>query len=210
MKRRDFFKLSLAASTAVIASPSEQVRVKKPIDTREVSKIAFAQKRPLITYSDRPPLLETPREAFTTAITPNNELFVRWHMSNIPTHFDLDTYYIQVHGEVKNRLYLTVDALKKDFQALGMQEAFEASADFRGMTGKKDLMIDDILHKAFIKVDEQGSEAAATTAIMMVGTGAPGGDPASLKEMIVNRPFIFFIKDLKSGQILFMGIVQKP
>ncbi len=102
-----------------------------------------------------------------------------------------------------------VYALKKDFQALGMQEAFEGSADFSGITGKKDLIIDDILHKAFIKVDEQGSEAAAATVVMIGVTGAPG-DPSPVKEMVINRPFIFFIKDLKSGQILFMGVVQKP
>ncbi len=131
MKRRDFFKLSIATSTALMAESLPKMQTKKPIDNREVSTVAFPQKRPLITYSDRPPLLETPREVFTTAITPNNELFVRWHMSNIPTHFDLESYYIHVHGEVKERLYLTVDALKKEFEAVEVTATMQCGGNSR-------------------------------------------------------------------------------
>jgi len=168
VKRRDFFKLSIAASTAVVAGSTPQT--KKPIDTREVSSIAFAQKRPLITYSDRPPLLETPREVFTTAITPNNELFVRWHMSNIPTHFDMDTYYIHVHGEVKNRLYLTVDALKKEFESIEVTVAMQCGGNSRsafsptthgiqwgsgamGCSIYKGVRLKDVLAKAGLEAD---------------------------------------------------------
>jgi len=131
MQRREFFKVSVAASTALLTTQNLEALTTKPIDTKEVSSVAFIEKRPLITHSDRPPLLETPREVFTTAITPNNELFVRWHMVKIPTHFDLKTYYIHVHGEVKNRLYLTVDALKKDFEAVEVTVTMQCGGNSR-------------------------------------------------------------------------------
>ncbi len=98
-------------------------------------------------------------------------------------------------------------ALKSLFMALGMQRCFnENEADFSGMTEKMGLYIASIVHKAFIKVDEQGSEAAAATAVIE----AASGNIETTKQMIVNRPFLFFIKDDLSGQILFMGAIHKP
>ena len=129
MQRRDFFKLSLA--TCAVSLSASQAVTKQPIDNREISKISFPEKRPLITYSDRPPLLETPRDAFTKAITPNDEFFVRWHMPKIPTHINMDTYYIHVHGEVKERLYLTVEKLKKDFEAVEITAVLQCGGNSR-------------------------------------------------------------------------------
>lgn len=101
--------------------------------------------------------------------------------------------------------------LKEPFQKLGMIDAFDANvADFSDMTGKRDLLISDILHKAFIKVDENGSEAAAATAVIMDVTSIGPIDTPPPVEMFVTRPFIFFIKDDMSGQILFMGLVKEP
>jgi len=131
MQRRDFFKLSLVASSTLLTASSTEVKTRKPIDTQEVSNVAFIEKRPLITYSDRPPLLETPRDAFTTAITPNNELFVRWHMPHIPTHIDMNTYYIHVHGEVNDRLYLRVENLKKDFEQVEVTVVMQCGGNSR-------------------------------------------------------------------------------
>ena len=131
MQRRDFFKLSLIASSSLVCARSQEFETRKPIDTQRVSDVAFIEKRPLITYSDRPPLLETPRDAFTTAITPNNELFVRWHMPHIPTHIDLSSYYIHVHGEVKKRLYLTIESLKKDFEQVEITVAMQCGGNSR-------------------------------------------------------------------------------
>jgi len=130
MKRRDFFRVSLAASALTLSS-STLATTTQPNNKRQVSEPAFFEKRPLIIYSDRPPLLETPRDAFTRAITPNDEFFVRWHMPNIPTHIDMKTYYIHVHGEVKNRLYLTVDALKKDFEPLELTAVLQCGGNSR-------------------------------------------------------------------------------
>ena len=100
MKRRDFFKTS-AAVASVAALGTNAKAAGQPIDNREVAKIAFPQKRPLITYSDRPPLLETPRDVFTSRITPNDQFFVRWHMPEIPTHIDLNTFRLKVNGAVE-------------------------------------------------------------------------------------------------------------
>ena len=97
--------------------------------------------------------------------------------------------------------------LSKHFIALGMVDAFDNGADFSGMTGDNDLMIKSILHKAFIKVDETGTEAAAATAVVAKITFI--GGPRDPIEMLINRPFIFFIKDVKSGQVLFMGVVKE-
>lgn len=90
---------------------------------------------------------------------------------------------------------------------MGMPAAFDRNAaDFSGMTGQKDLFIGNVIHKAFVAVDEEGTEAAAATAVVMEAAGAPFFDLT----LIVDRPFIFLIRDLESGQILFIGRVMNP
>jgi serpin B len=97
--------------------------------------------------------------------------------------------------------------LARQLENMGMKDAFNRDfADFSGMTGGKDLFISDVVHKAFIAVDEDGTEAAAATAVIMAVTSAPMFDT----NLIVDRPFIFAIRDLQSGQILFMGGVVNP
>lgn len=91
--------------------------------------------------------------------------------------------------------------------ALGMPDAFDPNrADFSGMTGSRDLYISDVIHKAFVAVDEKGTEAAAATAVIMQLAMAPLSDIT----LTIDRPFIFFIRDTASGQILFMGRVLNP
>jgi DMSO/TMAO reductase YedYZ molybdopterin-dependent catalytic subunit len=116
MKRRDFFKVSLAASAAVMGTSLSAGVTTQPIDNRKVSNVAFPEKKPLITYSDRPPLLETPRSAFTQAITPNDEFFVRWHLPEIPTYIDPEKFSIKIDGLVKNELNISLNELKRDFE----------------------------------------------------------------------------------------------
>ncbi|HNO83579.1 MAG TPA: serpin family protein [Anaerolineales bacterium] len=95
------------------------------------------------------------------------------------------------------------DALIK----LGMVNAFDRGlADFSGMTGEKDLFIGDVIHKAFVAVDEEGTEAAAATAVVMEATGAPVQDII----FIADKPFLFIIRDTVNGQILFVGRVLNP
>jgi len=90
--------------------------------------------------------------------------------------------------------------------AMGMPDAFSGSADFSGMTGDRSLSIDAVLHKAFVAVDEKGTEAAAATAVIMKESAMPLSDAS----LIIDRPFLFVIRDLPSGQILFVGRVLNP
>jgi len=89
---------------------------------------------------------------------------------------------------------------------MGMPAAFSAQADFSGMNGTRDLAITDILHKAFVSVDEAGTEAAAATAVIIGETAMPG-EPV---EVTVDRPFVFLIRDIKTDSILFIGRVMNP
>ena len=116
MKRRDFFKASIAASAVIVGSSLSAGTTHQPNDKRKISKFAFPEKRPMITHSDRPPLLEAPRSVFTQSITPNDEFFVRWHLPDIPTHLDPDKYTIKIDGLVDRELNITLNELKHDFE----------------------------------------------------------------------------------------------
>ena len=98
-------------------------------------------------------------------------------------------------------------SLKDALAAMGMPVAFTDNADFSGMTGKRELFISDVLHKAFVSVDETGTEAAAATAVIVGVTSAPVEPPV---EFNVDRPFIFLIRDIPTGEILFVGRVLNP
>ncbi|OGO15135.1 MAG: hypothetical protein A2Z14_18110 [Chloroflexi bacterium RBG_16_48_8] len=88
---------------------------------------------------------------------------------------------------------------------MGMPSAFGAEADFSGINGNKNLAIKDVVHKSFISVDERGTEAAAATAVIMVESAM---EPAVT--MTVDRPFIFMIREVETGAILFLGRVMDP
>ncbi len=112
------------------------------------------------------------------------------------------------------RLYLprfefsSAASVKQALQALGMQVAFEDEADFSGITGARDLKISDVIHKAFISCTEKGTEAAAATGITFAETSAMlPEEPVDLR---FDRPFLFAIYDIPSGQILFLGRVNDP
>ncbi len=98
-------------------------------------------------------------------------------------------------------------SLKKTLSAVGMPDAFDrVRADFSRMTGRRDLMIDKVLHQAKIEVNEQGTEAAGATAVIMVPRGVARRPPA----FRADRPFLFLIRDERTGSILFMGRVVDP
>lgn len=98
-------------------------------------------------------------------------------------------------------------ALASVLQALGMTDAFDGTlADFDPMTGKaNDFFISAVLHQAFIAVDEEGTEAAAATAVVMRDTAI-----AVFDELVVDRPFLFVIHDTEHGAPLFVGRVADP
>jgi len=94
--------------------------------------------------------------------------------------------------------------LKKYLENLGMHDAFTPSANFSGIA--RDVgWIDKVLHKAFVKVDEEGTEAAAATAVVMIKTSI---DSEQVKVFDCDHPFMFFIFHKDSGTILFMGCVN--
>jgi serpin B len=90
--------------------------------------------------------------------------------------------------------------------AMGMPDAFSMAADFSGMDGTDMLFIKEVVHKAFVSVDEAGTEAAAATAVIMQLKGMPG-QPV---EVTLDRPFLFFIRDMETGAILFVGRIMDP
>jgi serpin B len=92
-------------------------------------------------------------------------------------------------------------------KAMGMPTAFEPdAADFSGMTTVDRLFISDVIHEAFIKVDEEGTEAAAATAVIMDLTSAP----IEVIDLTIDRPFLFSLYDRETGEILFLGRVLNP
>lgn len=98
--------------------------------------------------------------------------------------------------------------LGSPFQEMGMKDAFrEGVADFTGMGWKKGLLwIGQIKHKAFVEVNEEGTEAAAATAVEMVTKSAPVREPV----FRADHPFFFMIRDNRTGTILFMGRLTDP
>ena len=101
--------------------------------------------------------------------------------------------------------------LGKLFKEAGMRRAFDAAlADFSGMTdrppARAPLAISEVVHRAVIEVTEQGTEAAAATAVMM----APASMPSHIEPFVVDRPFLFYIVDEATGAILFAGRISDP
>jgi len=94
--------------------------------------------------------------------------------------------------------------LKDVLKTMGMPIAFsKEGADFSGMTGSKNIYIAEVMQKGFVAVDKSGTEAAAATFVI-------GKFISATPSVTVNRPFIFLIRDIETGTILFMGRVLNP
>ncbi len=125
-----------------------------------------------------------------------------------------DKYGSIIQGLAAKRIALSLPRFKFDssfslnqaLSTMGMPLAFTDQADFSGMTGNRDLSISDVIHKAFVSVDESGTEAAAATAVIMRATSMP----LSPTEVKVDHPFIFVIRDIQTGTVLFIGRVLNP
>lgn len=97
--------------------------------------------------------------------------------------------------------------LDEAFRTLGMKTPFDPGlADFSKMTKEEQLYITDIIHEAYIAVDEEGTEAAAATAVVIGKTAMP----IDLVELVIDRPFIFALRDRGTGALLFLGRVLEP
>ena len=95
--------------------------------------------------------------------------------------------------------------LKQVLSEMGMPQPFSDDANFSNMTSRNDLKISDVFHKAFIEVNEQGTEAAAATAVV-VRMKSIGNE----KFFTANHPFVFLIREKSTGTILFMGRMVDP
>jgi len=95
--------------------------------------ITFPQKRPLMVMTTRPPQLETPFPIFNDHVfTPNDAFFVRWHLANIPTTIDLNTFRLTIRGRVKHPYSLNIEALKKDFEPVEIAAVCQCAGNSRG------------------------------------------------------------------------------
>ncbi|MBA7647079.1 hypothetical protein ES703_54849 [subsurface metagenome] len=92
-------------------------------------------------------------------------------------------------------------------RSMGMTDAFSGKANFSGMNGKRDLFISAVVHKAYVDVYEEGTEAAAATAVVV---GMTAVRPEKIPVFRADHPFLFLIRDNKSGSILFIGRTMNP
>jgi serpin B len=101
-------------------------------------------------------------------------------------------------------------SLKTPLKALGMAPAFDKQqADFSNLCPPPRVYIDDVIHKTFVEVNEEGTEAAAVTAVKMVGMMAPRRSEKTFT-MVVDRPFFVAIDDRETGALLFLGAILDP
>jgi serpin B len=130
------------------------------------------------------------------------------------TAANLSTWLNKLAPAPKVNLQLPVFTMTESFDlggilsAMGMPQAFSGTADFSGMTGKPLFKISKAVHKAYVDVNETGTEAAAATGMMMVGASQ-----AEEQQIIVfdaDHPFLFLIRDTTTGSILFLGRLTNP
>ena len=96
----------------------------------------------------------------------------------------------------------------RELEALGMRACFALGvADLTGMTTTERLSVARVIHQAFVAVDEEGTEAAAATAVI---SNAPAPPPPKPVEFRADRPFLFLIRDARHGTILFLGRFSAP
>ena len=110
-----------------------------------------------------------------------------------------------VSAQLPKFTFRTSVPLKPQLSAMGMPLAFSDGADFSAMSTTEQLLIDDVYHQAFIAVDEEGTEAAAATAVVITALSAMMG-----KSLVADKPFLFAIRDKATGAILFLGRVTDP
>lgn len=124
-------------------------------------------------------------------------------------------------GELKNRRHTLVDLFLPRFKAnstleladvlgeLGMKLAFTANADFSGIS-REPIYVSAVVHQAVVEVDEEGTEAAAATAIVTPAAAAPPSEPPQPRLFRADHPFVYAIRHQQTGDVLFMGRVEKP
>jgi serpin B len=116
-------------------------------------------------------------------------------------------YETKVEVAIPKFKFSTKYHLIPQLQSLGIQQVFSSEADLSGIDGQKDLYVSDVIHKAIIEVNEEGSEAAAVTDVIISRHG-PNVEPM-IPSFRADHPFAFFIRDNRNGLILFEGQVNQ-
>jgi len=135
--RRDFLQRTLlgiggALAAAPFAAAADTATL--PVGNGERQLVKYPQKRPLLRLTARPPQLETPFSVFDeNVITPNDAFFVRYHLAGVPTQIDAATHRIGVTGKVDTPLSLSIEQLKRDFDAVEIVAVNQCSGNSRGL-----------------------------------------------------------------------------
>ena len=120
--------------------------------------------------------------------------------------------YAKVNLELPKFELRFESSLVEVLKDMGMEEAFTDDADFTGLREKKNLKIDDVIHKTYLKIDEGGTEAAAVTAVIVKVTSALPHTPEIVYNMKVNRPFLFLLRSKvlpRDYDLLFMSKIEQ-
>jgi len=135
-----------------------------------------------------------------------------FQLENKLAEVDLQTLFSEKKRNVKVDLSLPRFklshslALSDSLKQMGMADMFSGKADLSGITGNRDLYVSSVVQKVFVEVNEEGSEAAAATGVMVMMRSMP----APNQQFLVDHPFIFIIRDKLTGMILFQGRVVDP
>ena len=123
----------LSALGHPFARATSPERIELPFSRGHRSLVAFPEKRPLMVMTTRPPQLETPFPIFNENIfTPNDAFFVRWHLANIPSAIDLQTFRLTIRGRVKQTLSLSLEELRDRFEPIEVAAVCQCAGNSRG------------------------------------------------------------------------------
>ncbi len=128
-----FGSIGLLGGGTVLAAAAKSIRLPFANGLRDLTR-AFPQKGEMLLLRTRPPLLETPWEVFDQGVfTPNDKFFVRWHLPNIPTAVDAETFRLTIHGHVGKPLSLSLKQLTSDFEPVEIAAVNQCSGNSRGL-----------------------------------------------------------------------------
>jgi DMSO/TMAO reductase YedYZ molybdopterin-dependent catalytic subunit len=130
--RRAFVRLLSAAGVGSLVAPP-WLRAGTPPAGPEPTLVRFPQKTELILLTDRPPQLETPLHYFREDLTPNEAFFVRWHIEGIPTSVDLNSFRLEISGQVNKPLSLSVADLRRQFEPVSFVALNQCSGNSRSL-----------------------------------------------------------------------------
>ena len=206
-----FFK---AAWASTFDSKATQNRIFTRLDNEQVNVPMMSQLESIpYCHGDGYQAVELPYDGENSSmviILPDSGKF-----DDFERAFDLSQWLSIIEGLHASQVDITMPkfkyegdsiSLKRILSSMGMSTAFTDHADFSGITDPTSLFIQDVHHKAFLNVDETGTEAAAATGVTMGTTSVP----ILQISLTIDRPFLFFIRDRRSGSILFMGRIVDP